>query len=176
MPVIMPVTARLTALGPGLGAHKGAAVMNRPAPGPRRHQPAPRPRCSRVPARRGQRPSRQPNASQTPELARTHRRQRRGARRRCSFFLSEKPCLAQGRHGRSLGLSASPSPCQAPAASRTQGCARVPRCAPAEPGTAPFRATGQRLHGLEQSAWALGPQFTCVAGANSADIRVSQQT
>lgn len=34
MPVIMPVTARLTAPGLGLGAHKGAAVMNRPALGP----------------------------------------------------------------------------------------------------------------------------------------------
>lgn len=32
-------------------------------------------------------------------------------------------------------------------------------CAPAEPGTAPFRAPG----GLEQAAWALGPQFTCTA-------------
>lgn len=73
---------------------------------------------SRGQARWGQRPSRRPNALQRPELARTDRRQRRGARRRCSFFLSEKPCLAQGPHSRSLELTTALNPFQEPAASR----------------------------------------------------------
>lgn len=73
--------------------------MNRPVLGPptpsARAASAPCPRHSRGQARWGQRPSRQPNALQMPELARTDRWPRRGARRPCSFFLSEKPCLAQ---------------------------------------------------------------------------------
>lgn len=68
-----------------------------------------------------------------------------------------------------------PEPFSSASCQLHSGLTRVSKGAPAEPGTVPFRATRLQLHGLEQMAWALGPQFTCMAGADSAYVTVSQE-
>lgn len=100
------------------------------------------------------------------------RQDRPTAKKRCQetlFFLPFRKTLPGPGTAQSLPRTHNrPEPFprasrQPPAASRSQCCTRVSKCAPAGPGTAPLRAAGPQLHGLDHVAWAPGPQFTCVA-------------